>query len=1083
MRITFLGTKGYIEESNEKHKKYTAILVEAGRCKYLIDCGEKEYLETKPTYILVTHLHPDHFNIESTDIPVVSHKHVYDKLDKEKFPNKMLVKIGEEKRIGCIPFTFYKVEHSTKAPAVAIKFKSRGKTVLYAPDVISIIGKEDAFKGVDLYIGDASSWKGEPPVRRTEEGDLVGHADMRTQVNWCKDFGVKHIIFTHLGKIALEKEDEILKELKELYPEADIKFAYDGMVIEDKEFQVDASSITPSQISSLLTHYAVLPSAVVDIVKQRPMVVCSKNDIGERAFLYVTASFKLLGVAVAEKLSEANTVDVEEEDCSIFYRLMWLYDVPEREVTYQRTDLFNPITELTIETFIENIAEYDPTKPNNEQLADDWRICCGWYSTKKRGGKLKFTLKEIEELAFKIFKEIIRRVTEGEMKHTFKPSEMKKWSRELYNKLKKRLEPEWKAKLKEIEAGELKEKFKDLTVEDIVPDFLENLTDEELEEVYEWLHQKYLEEGRVTEELANANIFIWQEFKKRGIEHDIEDDLDRYAVLVVVEYPSPEGIQLSESYIHLGDVLANLPDRIETSKKFVYLIGRLVNEGKVPATHDIDIGIRQDNPEYSLTQDIALQVPVWLARRFHFVFDSQLPKIGYGIPVYRIVLEKIRIAQREHRDITEMGVTLFEPFIPLKPKSGLGKLEFWDNNEAWQKWASERIDRGLLVQRKFDGRRFQIHVDKANNKVAFYTEDRLRDRSKVFPESVKEALEKLNCDNCILDAEACVYEFEGEAKTADEVMEKGKLVPREDTAFLTVAKKVDERGLIFHVFDIIYLNGKDLSETPYIERYELYQKVIPKDCLHFEAVKSCYADNYRSFIECVLWARKTKFSEGAVVKTADMLYPIKYEGENRTSDMSKIKNLKDIDVMVWDRVEKKSKKTGKGLGQYMYDCVILIPCEDKDKYKDVYEWKGKCYAKIGRTYATATKCKKGDIIRVKVAYTQVTEKDGKKVITWQHPIFLEKRTDKEEPDTITTVERIAEVGSGYLEQEELGLPICPFWNNPSICPFRNKMVWTFALKYPISCKIARYYRCVYAKSYYYDDYDLSSGEVLENANF
>lgn len=85
---------------------------------------------------------------------------------------------------------------------------------------------------------------------------------------------------------------------------------------------------------------------------------------------------------------------------------------------------------------IENINEYSPDKVNNKQLADDWRIVNAWYSSKRKGEKIKYSLEEIVNLAKIIYNEIEKRVKEGKMKHEFKPAQMKKYSRELYNIIK-----------------------------------------------------------------------------------------------------------------------------------------------------------------------------------------------------------------------------------------------------------------------------------------------------------------------------------------------------------------------------------------------------------------------------------------------------------------------------------------------------------------------------------------------------------------------------------------------------------------------------------------------------------------------
>ena len=83
---------------------------------------------------------------------------------------------------------------------------------------------------------------------------------------------------------------------------------------------------------------------------------------------------------------------------------------------------------------IEDVKAYDPSKPNNKQLSDDWRIVNGWYSTYKEteGEGIKFSKETIVNLAKIIYEEIVKRIKEEKMKHEFKPEEMKPDSLELF---------------------------------------------------------------------------------------------------------------------------------------------------------------------------------------------------------------------------------------------------------------------------------------------------------------------------------------------------------------------------------------------------------------------------------------------------------------------------------------------------------------------------------------------------------------------------------------------------------------------------------------------------------------------------
>jgi len=100
------------------------------------------------------------------------------------------------------------------------------------------------------------------------------------------------------------------------------------------------------------------------------------------------------------------------------------------------------LPELTPKThpieLIRDIASYNPSKPNNAQLADDMRICFAWYSSLKEGKKFKLTSKDVIALAKKVYAEIEKRKREGKMKHEWNPKGMKPHSKELFNIIIKR---------------------------------------------------------------------------------------------------------------------------------------------------------------------------------------------------------------------------------------------------------------------------------------------------------------------------------------------------------------------------------------------------------------------------------------------------------------------------------------------------------------------------------------------------------------------------------------------------------------------------------------------------------------------
>jgi len=229
LKLIFLGTKGEIEESNEKHRYNSSLLLVSEGDRLLVDYGmlhRYNLEELVPGAILITHAHPDHYvwleqDVE-TDIPVYLTEETLN-YGKFKPSNINVIEPDKYYNEGSFQFTAYRVLHSIRCPAVGYKVKTQNKTLVYNPDLVDIVNKAEVLADVDYYIGDGSSIKSNLVRRR---GDILfGHTRMTTQINWCKKYGIDHIIFTHLGRETIAAEDEFGRD----HPEA--IFAYDGMEV------------------------------------------------------------------------------------------------------------------------------------------------------------------------------------------------------------------------------------------------------------------------------------------------------------------------------------------------------------------------------------------------------------------------------------------------------------------------------------------------------------------------------------------------------------------------------------------------------------------------------------------------------------------------------------------------------------------------------------------------------------------------------------------------------------------------------------------------------------------------------------
>ncbi len=116
---------------------------------------------------------------------------------------------------------------------------------------------------------------------------------------------------------------------------------------------------------------------------------------------------------------------------------------------------------------------------------------------------------------------------------------------------------------------------------------------------------------------------------------------------------------------------------------------------------------------------------------------------------------------------------------------------------------------------KYDGMRIAGHME--NGKVMLFSR-RQENVTRMFPEIVEE-LQKLKAKSLILEGEAVAFNDE-----KDSFLPFQFLMQRRRKH--GIAAKAREIPLRFHVFELLYVNGEDLTEKPYSERIGLMKKIL-----------------------------------------------------------------------------------------------------------------------------------------------------------------------------------------------------------------------------------------------------------------
>ncbi len=239
MRLSFLGTRGYIEARSRRHRRHSAALLEHAGRRVMLDCGADWHgrlARLSPDAIVLTHAHPDHaFGLrDGAPCPVHASSATRAALDDYPVDWGAGLEDRQVREIEGIVFEAFAVEHSTRCPAVGYRIRAGGgDPVFYVPDVAWIPERGAALGGCRLYVGDGATL--ERSMVRRSDGHLIGHAPVRQQLGWCEKEGVPRALFTHCGsEIVAGDGRKTAGRLRRLANARGrrARFAHDGMTLD-----------------------------------------------------------------------------------------------------------------------------------------------------------------------------------------------------------------------------------------------------------------------------------------------------------------------------------------------------------------------------------------------------------------------------------------------------------------------------------------------------------------------------------------------------------------------------------------------------------------------------------------------------------------------------------------------------------------------------------------------------------------------------------------------------------------------------------------------------------------------------------
>ena len=266
----------------------------------------------------------------------------------------------------------------------------------------------------------------------------------------------------------------------------------------------------------------------------------------------------------------------------------------------------------------------------------------------------------------------------------------------------------------------------------------------------------------------------------------------------------------------------------------------------------------------------------------------------------------------------------------------------------------------IWVTEKFDGIRCVCIVDNAT--VKFFTR---QGKEIQGLNDIEEEIKKMQMHNVVLDGELL---FNGEHKDSAEQYKK--------TTKIVNSKLEDKKGITFNVFDIVPLNEFKSGESTltYRHRRRLLNDLLQSDVLQIAPVLYQGTDHSK-IMEC--HAKMVENNREGVMVNRDATYKC-----TRTKDLLKVKVMNDADLRIIGYEEGRGENEGK-LGAFIVD------------YKGCEVNVGSGYSKIQREEFWKNKDMFiGQIIKVQYFEESKNAQGG---LSLRFPVFLELRTDKDEP--------------------------------------------------------------------------------------
>ncbi|MFQ6073040.1 MAG: ATP-dependent DNA ligase, partial [Methanosarcinales archaeon] len=274
-------------------------------------------------------------------------------------------------------------------------------------------------------------------------------------------------------------------------------------------------------------------------------------------------------------------------------------------------------------------------------------------------------------------------------------------------------------------------------------------------------------------------------------------------------------------------------------------------------------------------------------KNLQYLFNNATPNEAQYIA--RLVLEELRIgvgegivrdaialAFRVPVDLVSRGYQLTNDFglVATTAKNsgeeGLKKLQISIFKPIEMMLAQiapdlSEIEGEVAVEWKFDGARVQIH--KKGSEIQIFSR-RLENVTNSLPDLVKRVKDKVSANSIILDGETVAIGQNGKPQPFQEILKRF----RRKYAVLEMTEKIP---LKLYLFDIMYIEGRNLIDLPLKERRNYLLQNVSRDIIALQTLTSDKEEINKIYADAI-----SAGHEGIMLKNPESLYTPGRRGKN-----------------------------------------------------------------------------------------------------------------------------------------------------------------------------------------------------------